>query len=89
MTVPGAVPLAGLRASQLADSAAFQFRVPPPTFVTSKLCAGGLAPPWVAVKDMLVRDTASEGGAGLTVSTTSTVFGEPIAPAEVTVIGVV
>jgi hypothetical protein len=33
-------------------------------FVTSKVCAAGLAPPWVAVKAMLVRDTASAGCCG-------------------------
>ena len=57
--------------------------------VTSKLCADGFAPPWVAVNDMVVRDTASTGGAGFTVSATSTVLGEPVAPAAVTVTCVV
>ncbi len=73
----------------MADSVALQLSVPPPVFVTSKLCAAGLAPPCVAVNDMLVRDTASAGGAGFTVSATSIVFGEPVAPAAVTVIWVV
>ncbi len=77
VTVPGAVPLAGLSDSQDADSVALQLIVPPPVFVTSKLCADGFAPPWVAVNDMVVLDTASTGGAGFTVSATSTVFGEP------------
>ena len=58
-------------------------------FVTLTVCAAGLAPPCVALNARLVGATESTGVAGFTVRDTATVFGEPEAPAAVTVIGVV
>ena len=62
---------------------------PPPVFETFTVCAAGFAPPCVALNARLVGATDRTGVAGLTVRVTSTVFGEPEAPAAVTVIGVV
>ena len=58
--------------------------MPPPVFETFTVCAAGFAPPAVAVNDTRGR-TANTGVAGFTVSVTATVFGEPVAPAAVTV----
>ena len=54
--------------------------------VTATVLAAGLAPPTVAVKARLAGETDSAGGGGgSTVSVTGIVFGEPVAPAAVTV----
>src|SRR5688572_20072455 len=85
----GAVPPAGLRAGQDWLSEALKLSEPPPVFETFTVCAAGFAPPCVALNARLVGATDRTGVAGLTVRVTSTVFGEPEAPAAVTVIGVV
>ena len=74
------MPLAGDTLNQVWLSDAVQFNVPPPVFDTFTVCAAGLAPPAVAVNDRLAGATANTGDAGFTVSVTSTVFGEPVAP---------
>ena len=84
----GAVPLVGATASQVWSSEAVKLSEPPPEFVTFTVCAAGFAPPWVPLNARLVGAT-ERAGPGLTVSVTSTVFGEPEAPAAVTVMGVV
>ena len=86
---PGAVPLAGVTASQGWLSDAVKLRLPPPEFVTFTVWAAGFVPPWVPLKVRLAGATASTGVAGFTVSVTSTVLGEPVAPAAVTVTGAV
>ena len=49
--------------------------VPPPVLVTSNVCAAGLAPPWVAVKAIVVRETASAGcGGGVPLQVTGVVM---------------
>ena len=64
--------------------------VPPPVFVTFEASAPpGSHRPAVALNARLAGATDSTGVAGFTVSVTSTVLGEPEAPAAVTVIGAV
>ena len=62
--LPGAVPLCGLTESQGTDSLAVQSRLPPPVLVTAMFWAGGLAPPCVAVKDIVPGETARAGWGG-------------------------
>ena len=83
------MPDAGETLSHDADSEAVKLSVPPPVFVMLAVWAAGFAPPTVALNVMLVAETASTGAAGFTVSVTSIVFGEPVAPAAATVIVVV
>ena len=88
--VPALVPLPGERLSQLALSDAVQSIDPPPVLVTDSVLAAGLDPPCVALNDRLAGDTDNAGGvAGSTVSVTAIVFGDPDAPAAVTVTSVV
>ena len=89
VSVAGADPDAGETLSHDTDSDAVKLSVPPPVLVMLAVCAAGLAPPTVALNVMLVAETASAGVAGLTVSVTSIVFGEPVAPDAATVIVVV
>ena len=60
--VPAFVPLPGATLSQLALSAAVQFRVPPPELLTDSVLAAGLDPPAVALNDRLAGVTARAGG---------------------------
>jgi hypothetical protein len=85
----GAVPLAGVTLSHGWSSDALKLSVPPPLFVTLTVCAGGFAPPCVALKASVAGATARTGVDGLTVSVTSIVFGDPLTPAALTVIWVV
>jgi hypothetical protein len=87
VTVPLCVPLAGESDSHVASSLAVQFRVPPPVLVTEIVFAAGLAPPCVAENDKLAGEADNTGGVGggSSVSVTGIVFGDPVAPAAVTV----
>jgi len=82
----GAVPLAGVTASQFESLLAVKFRVPVPVFVTFTDCDAGFAPPWIALNVRLAGETVSTGcGGAATTKVTVTVAGEPCAPADVTV----
>jgi len=48
------VPVPGLRVNHAAFSLALQFNVPPPVLWMARVCAAGLVPPWVAVKERAV-----------------------------------
>jgi hypothetical protein len=90
VSVAGAVALAGVTVSHAASSDAVTSKVPLPPFVTDTVFAAGLAPPCVALNARVVGETASAGGAGgSTVKVTGIVFGDPDAPAAVTVTSVV
>ena len=90
VTVPAFVPLPGDTLSQLTPSDAVQSIDPPPVFETANVLAAGDAPPAVPLNDSVAGVTDSAGGVGgSTVNVTATVFGEPVAPADATVMSVV
>jgi len=71
----------------VAFSLALQFNVPPPVLWMERVCAAGLAPPWVAVKERAVGLALMAGGTGAaaTVKVTGTVTGAtPVPPLSVT-----
>ena len=81
----GVDPEAGVTESQGASSDAATERLPPaPELVALSVFAAGFAPPATALKDRLAGETASVGP-GSTTRVTVTSFGEPAAPAAVTV----
>jgi hypothetical protein len=58
---PESLPDAGPRVNHAAAATAFQFNVPPPTFVTVRVCIVGLPSPCRAVKEKLVVLTPIAG----------------------------
>jgi hypothetical protein len=54
VTEPVPVPVPGLRVNHAAFSLALQFNVPPPVLWIERVCAAGLVPPWMAVKERAV-----------------------------------
>ncbi len=88
VTDPAPVPLPGETDSHGTPSEADQLSVPAPVFATSIVFAAGEAPPEVPLKDSAAGDTESTGGGGSTTNVTGIVFGEPLAPAAVTVTSV-
>ena len=90
MIVPAFVPLPGATLSQLALSDAVQSIVPPPVFAHRQRLRRRARAARVALNDRLAGVTESAGGVGgSTVNVTGIVFGEPVAPAAVTVTSVV
>src|SRR5919205_1135927 len=89
-SVAGAVAVAGVTVSHDASSETLTSSEPLPVLVTDAFCAAGFVPPCVALNGRLVGVTDSAGGVGAaTVNVTGIVFGEPPAPAAVTVMLVV
>lgn len=87
--VCGAVPLAGEPVSHVLSLATVKLNVPDPVLLMFEVAAEGLLPPSVALNEIVVGETANTGcggGGTETVRLTVTIFGEPWAPAEVTVI---
>src|SRR4051794_32296236 len=80
-------PLAGEPTSQPIGSDAVHPNVPVPVLLMVMPCPGGFDP-CSAVKEREVGDTLNTGaaGGGVTVSVTSTMRGDPVAPAAVKVI---
>ncbi len=85
--VPGPVPEAGLRLSQLALSVAVQLNVPLPELEMEMVLFAGLLPPWTAENDNVVAVKPMVGvGAAVTSKLTVTVCGELAAPVPTMVI---
>ena len=62
ITAPFPVPVGGLTVNQGALSLAVQLSVPPPMLLMLKVWVAGLAPPCVAVKEMVVGLVPMTGG---------------------------
>jgi hypothetical protein len=82
--VAGAEPLAAPKLNQAAVLFAVQESDPPPLFEIATVLAAGLEPPAVAVK-LRLSGVALNVGALPTLRETATVLGEPVAPADETV----
>ena len=87
--MPGAVPLAGLADSHEADSSDGVVEAATAAVGHVEGLGRRVGAARVALNDRLAGATASTGVAGFTVNVTSTVLGEPVAPAAVTVTGAV
>ena len=87
VTLPLPVPLAVESVNHGALSLAVQVRVPPPVLLMLRVCAAGLAPPWVAVKESAVGLAPMAGGTGaaVTVNVTGTVTEEAPVALSITV----
>jgi hypothetical protein len=67
-SVAGALPLAGETLSHAASVEAEKVRVPPPVFLTSRVCGAGSLPPCCAEKDKLTGATLNAGTGAFTVT---------------------
>ena len=61
VTVPGAVPLAGVRVSHATFDDAVQLNVPPPELVIFNDCVAGLLPPTMPLNARLAGLQAIQG----------------------------